>query len=191
MKKAKNIIDKAIRIFAWIVFVFAVCLCTICVFASFSSEKNGKEIFGVKMLIVATDSMSRSNVSKLNNDEQVFFDAGDLIIIKTTDDGTEFKEGDVICFLSYSPESYGLTLTHKIRKVHYAKSGAVIGYTTYGINTGDSDSTVISPEMVLGSYSKKMPKVGHVFAFLKSPAGYYLSIVTPAVLLIIYFKFAD
>ena len=188
IKKAKNILAIITRIFAWVVFGIAVITAVLAVFASLSGEKNSKEIFGVKILIVATDSMSKSAVSSANNDEQIFFDAGDLIIIKCDEKGTEYKEGDVIAFLSYSPESFGKTLTHKIKKVHYSESGDLIGYTTYGINTGVNDSTVVSPEMVLGSYSSKIPVVGNLFAYLKTPAGYYLSILTPSVLLIIYFS---
>ena len=186
--KTKKTFEIVLSIFAWVTFVLAVCTAVLAIFASFSSEKNGKEVFGVKILIVGSDSMSRSAVSSANNDEEVFFDAGDLIIINVAEDGSIYKEGDIITFLSYSPESYGQTLTHKIRKVHYTQSGKVLGYTTYGINTGVSDSTVVSPDMVLGSYSKKIPNIGSFFAFLKTPAGYYLSIVTPSVLLIIYFS---
>ncbi len=187
-EKAKDLFEKVLSIFAWFVFVIAVVTAVFTIFASFSSEKNGKEIFGSKILIVASDSMSRSSISSANNDEQVYFDAGDLIIIKVAKPGDVYEVGDVISFISYSPESFGSTLTHKIRKVHYSSSGELLGYTTYGINTGKNDSTVVSPEMVLGTYSKKIQKVGNLFAYLKTPAGYYLSIVTPSALLLIYFS---
>ncbi len=184
-KKTKRVLDITLSVFAWLVFFIAVIIATLTIFSSFSSEKNGKQIFGVKMLIVASDSMSKSEISK---NESVFFDAGDLIIIKADNQGVVYKEGDVISFISLSPESYGQTLTHKIKKVNYSKSGNLLGYTTYGINTGKSDSAVVSPDMIIGSYKGKIPKLGKLFAYLKTPAGYYLSIITPSVLLIIYFS---
>ena len=183
--KTKKIFERILDIFAWLTFGVAVVTAVLSFFSSFSSEKNGKEIFGTKILIVASDSMSKS---KLSQDESIYFNSGDLILIKTNADVYSFKEGDVISYISLSPESYGQTLTHKIRKVNYSKSGNLLGYTTYGINTGVDDSAVVSPNMIIGVYNGKIPKIGKLFSYLKTPAGYYLSILTPSVLLIIYFS---
>ena len=173
-KVKKTIFEKILSIFAWCVFVIAILTALLAVWASFSSDKNGKEIFGVKFLIVASDSMSKSPISE---NEEIFFDAGDVVIIKTTKDNTSFKVGDVITFISYNPDSYGKTLTHKIREINYSKSGKLIGYTTYGINTGESDRVLVSPDTIIGQYSGKIPKLGTMFSYLKTPAGYYLSIL--------------
>jgi len=177
--------ENILGIFAWFVFFLALFLAVFTVFASLSGEKNGKEIFGHKLLIVASDSMSKSHISE---HEKIFFNAGDLIVIKTMDSSTVLSVGDVITFYSHNPESYGKTVTHKIREVKYSQTGEVIGYVTYGINTGVNDVVVVTPENVIGKYVFKVPNVGHVFSFLKSPRGYYLSILTPAVLLIIFFS---
>ena len=184
-EKTKEIFERILNIFAWLTFCVAVVTAVLSFFSSLSSEKNGKEIFGTKILIVASDSMSRSIKSQ---DESVYFDAGDLIFIKTNADSKSYKEGDVISFFSLNPDSYGKTLTHKIRKVNYSSSGIVVSYTTYGINTGVNDQAVVPPENIIGKYSGKIPKVGNLFAYLKTPYGYYLSILVPAVLLIIYFS---
>jgi len=181
----KSVFEKILAIFAWLFFVIAIITALLSVFSSLSSEKNGKEVFGVKFLIVASDSMSKSALSK---NETIYFDAGDLIIVKTTKDNTKFKVGDVITFVSYNPDSYGKTLTHKIREVNYSTSGKLIGYTTYGINTGVSDKALVSPNSIIGKYFGKIPKLGNLFSYLKTPAGYYLSILTPSVLLIIFFS---
>ena len=50
--------------------------------------------------------------SVLSEDEKIFFEAGDLIIIKKVSDVSTLKEGDVITFFSYNPESLGKTVTH-------------------------------------------------------------------------------
>lgn len=184
-KAKKRISEKILSIFAWFAFAIAILTAMLSIFSSFSGEKNGKELFGVKFLIVASDSMSRSTISE---DEPIYFDAGDLVIIRTTSDGTEYKEGDVISFLSRNPDSYGKTLTHKIRQVNYSPSGQLISYTTYGICTGVNDRAVVSPDTILGSYAGKIPKVGNLLSYLKTPLGYYLSILTPAILLIIFFS---
>ena len=191
MKKEKTnklIYEKILSIFAWLTFVLAILLAILTVFSSFSDEKNGKEIFGRKFLIVASDSMSKSSISSSNNDEQIFFNSGDVIIIKTAYDVKDLRVGDVISFFSYNPDSYGKTLTHKIRSIKYSPSGNLIGFETYGINTGVSDKALVQPESIMGVYSSKIGGVGNVFAYLKTPSGYYLSILTPSVLLIIFFS---
>ena len=184
-KKEKNVFNRIISIFAWLSLIFAIFMSTICIFATFSSEQNGKEIFGVKMLIVASDSMSKSPLSE---NEEVFFNSGDIVIIKKVEETRALKIGDVISFVSYNPDSYGKTLTHKIKSIKYNANNVVIGYETYGINTGVSDKAIVTPNTILGVYVNKIPNLGRIFAYLKTPSGYYLSILTPAMLLIIFFS---
>lgn len=181
----KLIFEKILTVFAWISFVVAILISTLSIFASFSDQKNGKEIFGVKLFIVASDSMSKSSLSK---NEKIFFNAGDLLIIKTTDANTIFLTNDVITFISYNPDSYGKILTHKIREVKYSTSGKLIGYVTYGINTGVNDQTLVKPESVIGKYVGKIENLGSLFAFYKTPAGYYTSILIPCILLVVFFS---
>ena len=186
MKKTKQIIfEKTIHIFAWFVFSLAVFMSLTTIFASLSGEENGKEIFGSKMLIVTSDSMSKSAISE---NEEIFFNAGDLIIIKKVESLSSLKEGDVITFVSYNPESYGKTVTHKIREIRYSSGEEIAEFVTYGINKGTNDTTPVKPENIIGKYSFKLPMIGNLFAFLKTSRGFYLSILIPAVLLIIFFS---
>lgn len=181
----KSVFEKILNVFAWFIFALALLSALISLLSSISNEKNGKEIFGYRFLVVASDSMSKS---PLNDDESIYFGAGDLIIINSANAQSTFNEGDVITFLSFNADSYGKTLTHKIRKVEYSEMGEVVGYETYGIHTGVSDETLVEPEHVIGVYAGKIPNFGNVFSFLQTPRGYYLSILTPSVLLIIFFS---
>lgn len=188
MKEKRNYkskFDRIISVFAWLSLIFAFFACSICVLASFSSEQNGKEIFGIKMLIVASDSMSKSPLSE---NEKIFFNSGDIVIIKKVEDNRSLNVGDVISFVSYNSDSYGKTLTHKIKSIKYNASNVVIGYETYGINTGVSDKAIVTPNSIIGIYVNKIPNVGRIFAFMKTPSGYYLSILTPSILIMIYFS---
>ncbi len=181
----KQVYEKILNLFAWLTLALALITAVLTIFSSFSDDKNGKEIFGHKFLIVASDSMSKSIESE---NEPVFFNAGDIVIIKTSYDVKSLKAGDVISFFSYSEESYGKTLTHKIRDVKNSAQGVLIGYETYGINTGVSDSTLVTPEAIMGQYVGKIWGLGNVFSFLQTPQGYYLSVLTPLILLIIFFS---
>ncbi len=177
-------IEKATTIFAWFVFAIAVFFSTATIFTSFSDDKNGKEIFGVKFLIVTSDSMKKSELSE---EEKIHFNTGDIVVIKVDVDTSALKEGDVITFVSRSPESYGKTVTHKIRNIKYSASGFPTEYVTYGINKNVNDLVAVKPEDVVGTYAQKIPKLGGVIAFFKGTTGLFLTIVTPAILLIMYF----
>lgn len=178
-------IERILSIFAWLSLFLAIFTSIVAAFASLSGEENGKEIFGYKMLIVTSDSMSKSSISE---DEEIFFDSGDLIFIERIENSVALKEGEVITFISYNPQSYGKTVTHKIREIRYTKENEVSGYVTYGINTGINDITPVKPENIIGKYSFKISKLGNIFAYLKSPRGYYLSVLIPSVLLMIFFS---
>ena len=184
-KTKRNFLERTIGTLAWLGFFLAFFMAFITFFASFSGEENGKEFFGSRMLIVTSDSMSKSEISR---DENVFFNSGDLIIIENVRDLSALKEGDVICFVSESPESWGKTVTHKIKEIRYASDGDITGFITYGINTGKIDTSAVKPENLIGKYSFKISGLGSFFSFLKSARGYYLSVLIPAVIIIIFFS---
>lgn len=187
MKGVKGEKSKAkvtVSVFGWMSFALTVLAIIAIFFSLFGSSNNGKEIFGFKMLVVQSDSMSRS----ADGQEEIFFNSGDVIFVKQVEDVYSLKEGDVIAFVSTNKDSFGKTITHKIKEVKYASSGKLIGYVTYGVRTGEIDQTLVHPEHVLGVYSGKIPLVGHMIAFLKTPQGYVTTIGVPSILLIIYFS---
>ena len=57
-KNNKKIFDKIMDVFAWLSFSLAVILSVATIFAAVS-DQNGKEVFGARLLIVKTDSMSK------------------------------------------------------------------------------------------------------------------------------------
>ncbi len=185
MRTKKKGLSIFLNVVAWVSFVFALFMVAFTVLASHSGEQNAKEIFGVKAYIVTSDSMSKSENSV---DEEIFFDAGDVILVKRPENVFSIKAGDVITFISTNADSYGKTITHKVKEVSYSVDGELIGYVTYGINTGEVDGAIVVPENVVGVYFSKIANVGNVFAFLKTPRGYFLSILTPMLLVIIFFS---
>ncbi|MBQ8425793.1 MAG: hypothetical protein IJX17_07270 [Clostridia bacterium] len=68
----------------------------------------------------------------------------------------------------------------------YDTSCNLIGYKTYGTNTGNIDDSVVQPEYVMGKYVGKLPKLGYFFKFLKTTPGYIICILIPFMILIIY-----
>ena len=180
MKKFLNI---ALKVFTYLLVAFTVFMMLFTVITVTTVDKNDRNIFGYKFYIVQTDSMS---LSEKNPDAEIYFDAGDMIVSKVSKDPTALQPGDVITFMSINTSSYGETITHMIREVRVSDSGRVLGYETYGINTGTSDEALVTPDFVLGVYVAKMPAVGRFFAYVKSVPGYITCILVPFLLLIGY-----
>ncbi len=180
---AKKILNIALKVVTWLLVAFTVFMMIFTVVTVTTVDRNDRSIFGVKFYIVQTDSMS---LSENNKDMDVHFNAGDIVIIKNVEDPRALQEGDVIAFMSTNSVSYGETVTHMIREVKKTEEGKVLGYVTYGTNTGTDDEALVEPEYVLGAYSGKLPGVGNFFAFVKSTPGYIVCILVPFLLLILY-----
>ena len=181
--KIKKILNIALKVVTWAVVAFTVFMMIFTVFTVATVDKNDRSFFGVKFYIVQTDSMSPS---ENNKDLDVHFSAGDIVIVTTPSDPRGLKAGDVISFMSVNSDSYGETITHMIHEVKTTSEGKVLGYVTYGTNTGAIDEALVEPEYILGVYSGKLPGVGNFFAFVKSTPGYIICILVPFLLLIIY-----
>ena len=177
MKKTLNI---ALKVFTCLLVAFTVLFTIITVT---TVDKNDRNIFGYRFYIVQTDSMS---LSEKNPDAEIYFDAGDIIASKLLKDPTALQPGDVITFMSINSSSYGEVITHMIREVKYNDEGKIVGFVTYGTNTGTNDEKVVEPEYILGKYTGKLPGVGNFFAFVKSTPGYIVCILVPFLLLILY-----
>ena len=180
IKKTMNI---ALKVITWLLVAFTAFMMIFTVVTVTTVDRHDRSIFGVKFYIVQTDSMS---LSENNKDLDVHFDAGDIVIIKNVKDNRALQAGDVIAFMSTNSVSYGETVTHMIREVKKTSDGKVIGYVTYGTNTGTDDEALVEPEYVLGIYTGKLPLVGKFFAFVKSTPGYIICILVPFLLLILY-----
>ena len=170
MKKALNIIKTAL---VWLVVLLAVSMMIFTVISVTTFNRNDRDLFGFKMYIVNSDSMAATD-----------FNAGSLILVKEVDPST-LKEGDIITFMSQDTDSFGETITHKIRKVTTDAEGNP-GFITYGTTTDTDDETIVTYPYVLGQYQSHIPGLGTFFNFLKSTPGYFVCIFTPFMLIILY-----
>ena len=169
----KKTIDVIKTVLVWTLVVVAVGMMIFTIVSVNTFDKNDRSIFGFKAYIVTSDSMSKTD-----------FDAGDLILAKEVDPST-LKEGDIISYISQNPESYGETITHKIRALTMDANGNP-GFITYGTTTGTDDQTIVTYPYILGKYAGKIANVGTFFMFLKTPQGYLVCIFIPFMLLILY-----
>ena len=170
MKKVLNIIKTT---FVWLIVLLAVSMMIFTVISVTTFNRNDRQLFGYKMYIVNSDSMAATD-----------FNAGSLILVKEVDPST-LAEGDIITFMSQNTNSFGETITHKIRKLTTDAEGNP-GFVTYGTTTDTDDETIVTYPYVLGKYQSQIPGLGHFFNFLKTTPGYFLCIFTPFMLIILY-----
>ena len=170
MKKVFDIIK---TILVWVLVLLAVSMMVFTVISVTTFNRNDRSLFGYKMYIVNSDSMAATD-----------FRAGSLIMVKEVDPST-LKEGDIITFMSQDTNSFGETVTHKIRKIVVDAEGNP-GFVTYGTTTDVDDETIVTYPYVLGKYEKNIPGLGTFFNFLKTTPGYFVCIFIPFMLLILY-----
>lgn len=92
----------------------------------------------------------------------------------------DHKIGDVITFGEISKTK--VPVTHRITEIEIIQGQAY--YTTKGDANAVADSKKISKTEVIGKVVFKVPYLGYFVNFLKTPAGFVLIIVLPAVLII-------
>ena len=170
MKKTLSIIK---NVFVWLIILLAVFMMIFTVISCTTFNRNDRSFLGFKMYIVNSDSMAVTD-----------FKAGSLIFVKEVDPAT-LKEGDIITFMSQDTDSFGETITHKIRTVTTDAQNNP-GFITYGTTTNTNDKTIVTYPYILGQYKSHISGIGNFFNFLKTTPGYFVCIFTPFMLIILY-----
>ena len=99
-------------------------------------------------------------------------------------DPYSLEPGDIITFISQDSNSFGETITHKIREKTRDAEGN-LAFVTYGTTTDTNDETLVTAPYILGKYQFAIPALGTFFNFLKTPQGYFVCIFIPFMLLIV------
>lgn len=169
----KKVLKIAKQVIVYAVAALAVCMMVFTIISVTTFNRNDRKLFGYRAYVVLSDSMSKTD-----------FDAGDLVLVKEVDPSI-LQEGDIITFMSQDTDSFGETITHKIRKVTTDAEGNP-GFITYGTTTDTDDETIVTYPYVLGQYKSHIPGLGTFFNFLKTTPGYFVCIFTPFMLIILY-----
>lgn len=169
----KKVFRTVKTVLVWLMVTLAVSMMIFTVISVTTFNRNDRNLFGYKIYIVQTDSMAKTD-----------FDAGALIFVKEVDPAT-LREGDIITFISQGAESFGQTVTHKIRKLT-ADAENNPGFITYGTTTDVDDETVVTYPYILGKYECHVPHLGTFFQFLKTTPGYVVCIFIPFMMIILY-----
>lgn len=169
MKKIFNIIK---NIASWALVVLSVFMMIFTIVSKSTLDRNDRSIFGYKAFIVLSDSMSATD-----------FNAGDVVVMKDVDPAI-LKVGDIISYTSQNRESFGETITHKIREITTDAEGNP-GFITYGTTTDTNDDMIVTYPFVSGKHQFSIPKLGVLFQFLQTTPGYIICILIPFMAMII------
>ncbi len=178
--KAKRIINIVVDVVVAVVLAFALFLaiCTI------SSKKKGygeyTEIFGTAYLAVQSNSMV--------GDKSDNFSKGDMIKIKTIsgNEAKNLKVGDVISFKDKTIVNGKVVInTHRIIAVN-GEEGNPTSYTTHGDNNPASSTETVLPSEVIGVFKSKSGGIGKVFLFMTTSTGFFVCVVLPTLLIVVY-----
>ena len=108
----------------------------------------------------------------------------DAVVIKR-EDNDNYNIGDIITFISNDANYNGLKVTHRIiKKEKISKNESI--YTTKGDNNPISDSSLVTTDSIYGKVLFRIPKVGKVKTLFLNPVHYFLCLLIPAILFILY-----
>ena len=167
--KNKTQIIKNILTAVLVAFTFSIMVFTIVSVRTI--DQNHRDFMGYKALIVYSDSMKATD-----------FSAGDLIFVKETDPST-LKAGDIIAFISQDSDSFGQTITHKIRRKAVTTDGGY-GFVTYGTTNNTDDAAMVTAPYIIGKYVGVLRNAGTFFHFFKTTRGSVVCILLPFMVLI-------
>ena len=165
-EKSKSVVSRILNIAGWVLFGF---LMLIIILLIFFGLMNRNSLFGLKAYVVLSDSMENE------------FPAGS-VVFSTEVNPDELKVGDIITF---TRESDGVTVTHKIGKIEMDVRTGYNVYYTYGTVTQEYDDDPVHRNFIQGKYSFHIVGLGYLLDFIKSPAGYIFLILIPFGVLII------
>ena len=181
-KKILNIVVNAIVIAILVVVAF------IAVSIILSGNKGYTEFFGHARVAVQSDSMKADKPDWVPAGKPSGFAKGDLIQIRilSQDEKGKLEVGDVVSFYQYRGEEKIIN-THRIKSVD--TSGDFVVYKTQGdAATSDSQIETISQNNIIGKYTgSNLKGMGKVTDFVSSSTGFFIFVVIPSFLLVVYF----
>lgn len=184
MSKGKKALNIALIVFEIAIVIVAIAF-SISILLSTGYESSSD--FGkssIRLMPVLTDSMA--------GDKDDSFKAGDLIVVKSAEkvDLSTLEVGDIITYLDYVGGDLQF-VTHRIIAIEESEmsNGTVIReYTTMG--DAEDSETAIPKKLyagdIKGVYVGKLAGAGNAVFWLQDPTHFFLVIMLPLILLLLY-----
>lgn len=108
----------------------------------------------------------------------------DVVINLKVDDPSTIKEKDIITFVSNSPISYGLTITHRV--VGIKQENGEYYFKTKGDNNLRPDDTWVPYSNLIGKVFIKIPQLGRIQFLMLKAGGWLFLLLIPAMGIVVY-----
>lgn len=132
----------------------------------------------ILLLITSTIIISKLNTginidiySVQSGSMQPAIKAGSIVI---TQEQEKYSKGDIVTFITDTET----TVTHRIVRIEGTS------FYTQGDANNIEDGKPINQEQIVGKVILTIPLLGYPFAFAKTPTGFILLIIIPAILII-------
>lgn len=170
---------KTIKIVGNVLFYSIILFILIFAVMSVVSKKNNgvAKIFGYSPVVVISDSMKGENDNSFNK--------GDLIFIQEVKDfSTIQKNKDVVTFYDIK-DGKTIVNSHRVIEVIVNDDGSRV-FRTKGDNSPDPDTFALLEKDIIGVYRTKISNIGSAILFMQSSIGFFLFVVLPAIIFLIY-----
>lgn len=186
--KTKKIVNIVVDVVVAIVLAFALFLAVCTIVSKTKGYYQFTEIFGKAYVGVSSESMKAdAQTGEVKEDN---FDIGDLITIKllSEEDTKDLKVGNIVTFEDPTIlDGKRLLNTHRIIDIELNSDGSVKHFVTHGDNNPVGNNEWVLPSEVIGVYQGRASGIGHLFLFMSSSAGFFVCIVLPTLLVVVYF----
>ncbi|NLD23842.1 MAG: signal peptidase I [Bacteroidales bacterium] len=179
MEKKKKSVGKVIA--NVIFYLVALLVIVFSIFSIIAKQNFGvAKVFGYSPIVVLSDSM--------HGNQEDSFNKGDLIVIKSVKDTSTLAEGDIITFYDMSIiDNKKVPNSHRIIDVIETSNG--LFFQTQGDNALTNprpDQVLVKDSDVIGQYVFNIKGAGTILSKLQTPLGFFLVVVLPAVIFLIY-----
>ncbi len=187
--KTKKILNIVLDVVIAIVLAFAAFLAIVSIRSKAKGYSQYTEIFGSAYVAVASSSMDAELPDYVPQGKLEGFAKGDLIKLKLIDESAarKLEVGDIVAFRSNEiVEGKYVLNTHRIVEIRSGEQGNATAYTTRGDNNPANDGSAVLSSEIVGVYQGKASGIGHVFLFMGSATGFFVCIVLPTLLIVVY-----
>ncbi len=187
-EKAKKVLNVIVNIVI-VILIVIIFLLAINIIAS--KSKGYTNLFGRAYLVVESNSMK--------SDREDSFEEGDLIVVDVLsseeisdmlDELSKTEPGedgyDVVISYYFYKDGVRQINTHRIYVQPYKMDGEW-RCTTKGDNNDDVDNYVVSESSIIGVYKSNWGKIGKVIGWFSSSTGFFVCVVLPSFLIVVYF----
>lgn len=176
-QKSKKVINIIVNI---IVAIILVMVAFVTVNIILSGNKGYTSLFGTAFVSVESNSMQGENADN--------FEKGDMLFIHVLSDEEKnnLQVGDVITFYDTVNGTQALN-THRIVAIVSNGVYRTAGDNNVGLNGEVTwDVTYRYADSIVGIYSGKIPVLGNVVSFFHTTTGFFICVVLPALLIVVY-----